>query len=195
MAVKKTFFGISFLLVAFLMYVFFFSDFSFGKEKNESSSTVEASISTDKPLMDLSTEEAEKFVPFNVEVPDAPEGLNNPVTNVVLPPDNAVSDEEAVKNLTRIETIYESKKNKDEGIVVVQTNNEIVQIDESGNPVEPKTMNIGDKEVNYYDCECTPKRTIYSWYDGKVSTEITVFGDIKLEKVEHLIKKLSSKKQ
>lgn len=140
----------------------------------------------------VSKETAQQYVDFRVVVPDAESDLEQPIIHVVEPPEGAVSDEKLARQLTRIESFYVSKNNKkDEGIAIVQTNNEIVQMDENGQPLKAETIDINGTKINSYECDCKPvNKTLLWWYDGKVTTEVTVYGDTNIQKAHNIVKKI-----
>ncbi|WP_041265039.1 hypothetical protein [Geobacillus thermodenitrificans] len=163
-------------------------------DSDKTDTKVSASVSVEEPIKNLTPQKAQEYVDFEVQSPNSPEGFKEPSITVILPPQNALKNVNEKRKLTRVETFYESKDNPNEGIRIIQTNTEIIPSNPSnGEPLTPSTLKVGDLEVNYYGCDCNPATKTYWWYDGKVSTHITAFGDIKEDKIVHIIKQLNKK--
>ncbi|MED1712012.1 hypothetical protein P4V29_33890 [Bacillus thuringiensis] len=203
MTLRKIFLGGLILLFAFSAYFLFTINSEKGKNKTSNAALAATKEETDETgpsytvisdtvHEDVLQEEAQKYVPFKLIIPEAPKELNKPKINVVLPPPEAVTELAKTKRLTRIEIFYDSTKNENEGIVVVQTNHEIVQLNEVGEEEKLQKVKIANKEVNTYDCNCESKVKKYVWFDGQVTTEITVYGDINQESINQIVSNLPS---
>lgn len=196
MVFKKTYLILLIPLLAVLIFFAFQLNFDFGLKKNELNNTVFASQQNiDFELMEfVSQETAQKSVDFNLVIPKTLNGLDNPITVVAKPPKEAVYDELVARKLTRVESYYLSMDSNDEGISLVQTNHEIIQMNFDGEPLNGKIIEISGTKINSYECDCIPtKKIILWWYDGNVTTEITIFGEKNLQKGKKFIEEILEK--
>lgn len=185
----------------FLLIIALFFSFEYFNSNNEEG--IKNTVFADQRDANLEVKEnvsekaAQQYVDFDIIIPQTEEGLEEPIIHVVEPPKGAVADKKLAKKLTRIESFYISKKNKrDEGIAIVQTNNEIVQLDENGEPLISKTIDIDGTKIKLYECDCKPiNKTLLWWYDGEVTTEVTVYGDTNIEKAKNMIKRVLKNKK
>lgn len=192
MTIKKT---MSLLGIFLLVIVLFFGVEFFNSNNKEG---IKNTVFADQQNANLEVKEnvsektAQEYVDFDIIIPQPEEGLEQPIIHVVEPPKGSVADEKLARKLTRIESFYISKKNKkDEGIAFVQTNNEIVQLDGNGEPLKSETIDIDGTKVNLYECDCKPvNKTLLWWYDGEVTTEVSIYGDTNIEKAKNMIKKV-----
>lgn len=110
-------------------------------------------------------------------------------------PKEAITDEKARRNVTRIESYYISEQDSSRGIIVVQTSNELIKMDEKGEQLQVEIIEVDGVKVNLYNFDCkSTNQLILWWYNGEVSRDLTTFGDENIQETKEMIKTILNKK-
>lgn len=62
-----------------------------------------------------------------------------------------------------------------------------------GKELVSKPIKIDELEVNTYECDCKIPSKKYWWYDGSVTIDLKIIGNVPEEEIHTLIRELKKK--
>lgn len=189
---KKKYIILSASLIGMLVLILTFSFANNSTSKTKNTNNV-AEASEFKEVESVTKEDAQKLINFKLIIPKSLKSFKDPVIVSNTPPTGAIQDLKKSKKFKRIESYYESKTNKNEGIIFAQTNHEIQEMDAlSGEPLKAETLQILGQNINHFKCDCDPSSELYWWFDGKIGTEIKIIGEFPKEEIDSFLKEIIS---